>query len=100
MKSRLCLLIGYYCENLFKHEQFAHFYNLYMRFLVNCLSLREESEKGVSLMAIDSLINIFDDQDLVDRINPMIPDLLNELNSMIPTIENSEFFGMIGEVVK
>ena len=51
-------------------------------------------------MAIDSLINIFDDQDLVDRINPMIPDLLNELNSMIPTIENSEFFGMIGEVVK
>jgi hypothetical protein len=68
----MCLLIGYYSDNLYKQQNALESYNGLMNFLMNCLNSPSEDEKAVVLHAIDSLGNIFGDDELVPRLEDNI----------------------------
>jgi hypothetical protein len=42
VKARFCLFLGYYGENIFKDSNMSQYYNLYIKFLVNTLTGKEE----------------------------------------------------------
>jgi len=96
VRARLCLILGYYSENLFVNQNpLPH-----LKFLVECISLNNNEEKAISLQAIDSLSNIIEDEDLVMSIKPIIFDLFGVLLELMPIIQHAEFFNILQSLSK
>ena len=75
-------------------------YALHVKFLVECIGLREESNVPVTIQAIDSLNNIFEDEDLYARMNKFINDILFKFAEFIEFIKYNQFYDIIQEIVK
>ena len=101
IRSRICLLIGYYAETIFQDTiKYPDMYALHVKFLVECIGLREESNVPVTIQAIDSLNNIFEDEDLYARMNKFINDILFKFAEFIEFIKYNQFYDIIQEIVK
>ena len=75
-------------------------YALHIKFLVECIGLREESNIPVTIQSMDSLNNIFEDEDLYPRMNTFINDILLHFSEFIEFIKQNQFYDIIQEIVK
>lgn len=96
LRCRMALLLGYYADMLFKKndDQFLMIVN----FLISSLKLTGE-QKVVALQAADTLNTIITDNDLVPRIEPHLPELLNVLNDCTLKIQIKLYFNFLLELV-
>ena len=93
--------MGYYGDNMFQDRTDENTYYLHVKYLVNNLSITDESSKAICLQAIESLNNIFEAKELKEKISPIVNELLKIfLIPLIPKITHSDFFVMITEILK
>lgn len=78
MRARMSLLLGYYADMLFKKYEPA--FLKVVDFLITSVALTGE-QKVVALQSADTLSTIVSDVDLVPRLEPHLPRLLEVMNT-------------------
>ncbi len=83
LRARMSLLLGYYADMLFLKYDEA--FNKVIDFLIKSVALLGD-QKVVALQSADTLNTIISDNDLIPRLEPQLPrlmDILNECNLRI-----------------
>lgn len=71
-----------------------------IEYLIQNISPISPEYKIVSVQACHSLQDIFENEDMVDKVSPHIVPIVTRLIEHIPVIKLSSFFGVIEEVVE
>ena len=83
LRARMSLLLGYYADMLFRHNNQEFLRVIY--FLIDSLSLQDD-KKVVALQSADTLNTIISDVDLIPRLEPELPHLIEKLNECNKTL--------------
>ena len=92
LRARLALLLGYYADMLFKKSQEK--FEDCMFFLLSGVNLTGE-QKIIALQCTDTLKTIITDGDLIPRLEPLLPKLLEEINTTVLNISNQTYFSFL-----
>lgn len=96
IQHRLCLVIRYYLAFLFIGEK-VKFTEL-VEFLLNNCNPNGKS-KAVVQQAAETLVRVLEDEECMDRIEPLLETILNSLIGLIPFQNNKSFFESIQELL-
>jgi hypothetical protein len=93
----MSLLLGYYADMLFRenHEAFMKI----ISFLITSVSLTGD-QKVIALQSADTLNTIISDNDLIPRLEPELPKLIDILNDCTKRIQIKLYFSFLLEFVK
>eukprot|EP00357_Protocruzia_adherens_P031356 CAMPEP_0114996878 /NCGR_PEP_ID=MMETSP0216-20121206/14576_1 /TAXON_ID=223996 /ORGANISM="Protocruzia adherens, Strain Boccale" /LENGTH=1103 /DNA_ID=CAMNT_0002361173 /DNA_START=31 /DNA_END=3342 /DNA_ORIENTATION=- len=97
IRSRFCLLMGYYSEILFDKENYQKTFVDTISFLIRSLM---DQELGVALQAVDSLGSTITDADLVPRVGSTVNQLFPLLISIVRTTQLHKFFDMLLDMIR
>ena len=100
IRSRYCLLISYYIENIFTEAKYKDAYALQIIYLIECVGLKSPDYDIVAIQACDGLKALFEEQELVPKIKPFIGDIVDKLTNYIESVTHNIFFEIIQEIVK
>mmetsp|Transcript_18956 Transcript_18956/g.34321 ORF Transcript_18956/g.34321 Transcript_18956/m.34321 type:complete len:1053 (+) Transcript_18956:1737-4895(+) len=95
IRTRFCLMLKYYSENLYLYEQ-GHKFNYLVQYLLNCLESRCPS---VSLQASTTLNHIMIEEELTYRVEDLSFDIMECYSNLIPKMHNKAFFESLEEIV-
>ncbi|KRX04002.1 Armadillo-type fold [Pseudocohnilembus persalinus] len=97
IQARLCLFLGYYIDSIFVKKNQQEFLKRCTDFLIECTQLSEQP--SISQQAIDSLVNVYDDEDFgVKFQNSIIPSFAT-LIQLIPTCQCNQFLDLISSII-
>ncbi|KAL4471311.1 hypothetical protein ABPG73_018224 [Tetrahymena malaccensis] len=98
IKVRVCLMLGYYTDSVFQNEK--ENYKSLIQFLLSCLTLKEQEDQGIVYQAIDSLQNIYDDDNQVALVGENINEVLQVILPLITTTEFHQFMDIIFHIFR
>ena len=97
IKNRVCMMIHYYCEFIFQDEENA-FRSLLLLIIRSC-DPKVIQVASVNFQASETLSHILQEEELMSRIYPYVPDLMNNLITLIDYQEASPFFEALQEII-
>ncbi len=97
MRARMSLLLGYYVDMLFEKNRSAFLKTV--DFLIKSVALVKE-EKVIALQSADTLNTIISDKDLIPRLKPEVPRLLEILKECNLRINIALYFNFLLDFVK
>jgi len=100
IKIRLILFISHYLGLFFHAPEKKEYYRKYISLLFEALSLKSENEKAICLQSLECLQNIFDDENLKNRNQILLQDLIIRLIPLIPEIQYIQFFDLLQDIIK
>jgi hypothetical protein len=93
----MSLLLGYYADMLF--EKYREPFLKTMDFLIQSVNLTNQ-EKVIALQSADTLNTIISDKDLIPRLSPEIPRIIETLNALNLKVHISLYFGFLLDFVR
>ena len=97
IKNRVCMMIHYYCEFIFQDDEEA-FRSLLLLIIRSC-DPKVIQVPSVNFQASETLSHILQEEELMARIYPYVPDLMNSLISLIDYQDSSPFFEALQEII-
>lgn len=94
------MVFGFYFENIFKEAKQKEMFMFQLQYLVRNVGSISSKCRIASVQACNSLKAIFEEEDVVKRISPMVNLILTEFLPHVVTIDSVEFFETLKEVVK
>lgn len=96
IKCRVALMLGYYADNLFQHNN--ELFVKTIEFLFKGLSMEKE-EKALSLQCADTVKTVINDEDLISRVEGFITNLFPFLCQMVSTQDLPTFFDILMTII-
>jgi hypothetical protein len=97
LNCRLTIMLGYYMDILYK-ENDEDFWNLLDMFM-SSLSGGEDC-KALAIQSSDTLNTIINDNDIIPRIVPILPNLIHKVSECTMKVDIVEFFDFTSEIFK
>lgn len=97
LRCRMSLLLGYYVDMLF--EKYSQAFLKTIDFLIRSVALIKE-EKVIALQSADTLNTIISDKDLIPRLKPEVPRLVEILKECNMRINIALYFNFLLDFVK
>jgi len=97
LKARMSLLLGYYADMLFR--KYPEAFTKIIDFLIQSLALTG-NQKVVALQSADTLNTIISDKDLIPRLEPHLPRLIEQINQCNLKIQIKLYFSFLQDFIK
>jgi len=97
LRARMSLLLGYYADMLFEKHRNAFLKTI--DFLIKSVALIRD-ERVIALQSADTLNTIISDRDLIPRLTPEIPRLIEILKECNVRISIALYFNFLLDFVK
>lgn len=97
IKNRICLIVRFYVQVLFIHEENKFFETV--KFVVFCCNTKENKSLAVNGQASETLTCIFQDEEALLRIYNFLPDIIRYIIEIIKFQQGKGFFEALFEMV-
>ena len=97
LNCRLTIMLGYYMDILYKEDS-KTFFGLIEMFLQSLTSGKEFL--ALAIQSSDTLNTIINDNDIIPRIVPILPDLITKVSECVLIVDINEFFDFVTEIFK
>lgn len=97
LNCRLTIMLGYYMDILYKKDNDT-FLTLLDLFLSSLTS--DEKDRALAIQSSDTLNTIINDNDIIPRIVPVLPIVVNKVCECLLTVNIMEFFDFVTEIFK
>lgn len=99
IRSRVCLLFGYYGGSLFTEKNNKIFFK-YLKYVVNSIKSKKSSPLSITLIAIDSLLKTVFNKKLRKRNVFLIKDVFKLFVKKLPRINYPQYYDLLESIIK
>ena len=97
IKNRLCLLIRFYSQSLFYHEE-NYFFEM-IKYIISCCNNNENPLLPVNIQGSEALSFMLQEEEILLRIFNFLPNIFKYLIEIIKFQNNKQFFEVLYEMV-
>lgn len=100
IKSRYCLLIGYYIDSIYKDSASQKMFAGLIAYLVESVALKSPEFDVVAVQATEGLKAFVEEEDTKKRVTPFIGEIVEKFSTYVDFVPHIGFFDIFQEIIK